>query len=78
MMNIPTEDTYPSHMEYFGSVYRKSVLEAMAREQRREAQVRREKENKKAAEEDLTRKREEMKQVKENLDKTMREEQRIN
>ena len=29
MMKIPLEDTYPSHMEYFGSVYRKSVLEAM-------------------------------------------------
>ena len=29
MTKIPLEDTYPSHMEYFGSVYRKSLLEAM-------------------------------------------------
>lgn len=29
MVKIPTEETYSSHMEYFGSVYRKSVLEAM-------------------------------------------------
>ena len=29
MFHIPIEDTYPSHMEYFGNTYRKSVLEAM-------------------------------------------------
>ncbi|CAB9504173.1 translocon at the inner envelope membrane of chloroplasts 110 [Seminavis robusta] len=29
MVNLPAEDTYPSHMEFFGSTYRKSVLEAM-------------------------------------------------
>jgi len=29
LAKIEKEDTYPSHMEYFGSVYKKSVLEAM-------------------------------------------------
>lgn len=29
MFTVPIADTYPAHMEYFGSVYRKSVLEAM-------------------------------------------------
>jgi len=29
MFRVAPEDIYPSHMEYFGSVYRKSVLEAM-------------------------------------------------
>lgn len=29
MFHVSAEDTYPSHMEYFGAVYRKSVLEAM-------------------------------------------------
>lgn len=29
MFHIPVEDTYLSHMEYFGNTYRKSVLEAM-------------------------------------------------
>lgn len=29
MFKLEKEDTYVSHMEYFGSVYRKSVLEAM-------------------------------------------------
>ena len=29
MFKLDKEETYPSHMEYFGSVYKKSVLEAM-------------------------------------------------
>lgn len=29
LTKISKQDTYPSHMEYFGNVYRKSVLEAM-------------------------------------------------
>lgn len=29
MFGLNIEDTYPPHMEYFGSVYKKSVLEAM-------------------------------------------------
>lgn len=29
LCKLTVEETYPSHMEYFGSVYRKSVLEAM-------------------------------------------------
>jgi hypothetical protein len=29
MFQLSVEDTYPSHTEYFGSVYKKSVLEAM-------------------------------------------------
>lgn len=28
-MNLPLKDTFPSHMEFFGNTYRKSVLEAM-------------------------------------------------
>ena len=29
MYNLEQEDTYPAHMEYFGAVYKKSILEAM-------------------------------------------------
>lgn len=29
LFKLKLEDTYPAHMEYFGSVYKKSVLEAM-------------------------------------------------
>ena len=29
MYGLEVEDTYPSHMEYFGAVYKKSVVEAM-------------------------------------------------
>ena len=29
LYHLETEDTYPSHMEYFGSVYKKSILESM-------------------------------------------------
>lgn len=29
MYNLDVEDTFPSHMEYFGAVYKKSILEAM-------------------------------------------------
>jgi hypothetical protein len=29
MVKLPLNDTYPSHMEFFGNTYRKSVLEAM-------------------------------------------------
>lgn len=29
MYRLEKEDTYPSHMEYFGAVYKKSILEAM-------------------------------------------------
>jgi hypothetical protein len=29
MFKLEKEDTYPAHMEYFGSVYKKSILAAM-------------------------------------------------
>jgi hypothetical protein len=29
MYNLEKEDTFPSHMEFFGAVYKKSIIEAM-------------------------------------------------
>jgi hypothetical protein len=29
MYRLKKEDTYPAHMEYFGAVYKKSIIEAM-------------------------------------------------